>query len=184
MSQNHGFDVSIPVLTEVLTGSAEADETLEAVDTRQALTDQPAAQPAAQVPSHDLAVDDALASAEPDSQSAASVADDAVTPSAMPALPDSAPDAAQLSIPERRRERDAQQWAAIERKVSERILTQLQGRIDRVLEQQVRDCLADVLQLALANLTEEIRSGLQFKLETIVAQAISLELAAINNADE
>ena len=67
-------------------------------------------------------------------------------------------------------------WEAIERRLSERILQQLQGRVDFVLEQRLRDSMADVLAHALAGLTAEIRSGLQDTIEKIVARAVTQEI--------
>jgi hypothetical protein len=69
------------------------------------------------------------------------------------------------------------EWEALERKLSERILHQLQGRVGFVLEQRLRDSMADVLQHALAGLTEEIRTGLQQSIEKLVARAVAQELA-------
>lgn len=69
------------------------------------------------------------------------------------------------------------EWELLERRLSERILQQLQGRVDFVLEQRLKDSMADVLQHALAGLTEEIRGGLQHTIEKIVARAVSQELA-------
>ncbi|MFL6672064.1 MAG: hypothetical protein ACJ8LG_02090 [Massilia sp.] len=71
----------------------------------------------------------------------------------------------------------AHEWELLERRLSERILQQLQGRVDFVLEQRLRDSMADVLQHALTGLTEEIREGLQQTIEKIVARAVSQELA-------
>lgn len=68
------------------------------------------------------------------------------------------------------------EWEALERRLSERILQQLQGRVDFVLEQRLRDSMADVLQHALAGLTDEIRTGLQQTIEKIVARAVAQEL--------
>ncbi len=202
MNQSRGFDISIPLLTEVLTNSAQPEETLEtleavevpeavaALDAADAMAVAEAVAPfeaavhvdapdQANAPVHVDAPDQANAPVEADA-----AAGNAVSVLALPPQADPAPVLAPVPGPDPVRERDAQQWAAIERKVTERILTQLQGRIDRVLEQHVRDCLADVLQLALVNLTEEIRSGLQHNLEKIVAQAVGLELAAIKSAGE
>jgi hypothetical protein len=67
--------------------------------------------------------------------------------------------------------------AALEQRLAERILQQLQGRIDFVLEQGIKDKLAEVLDHALRDLTGEIRSGLQLTLEKVVARAVSQELA-------
>src|SRR4051812_13705168 len=60
------------------------------------------------------------------------------------------------------------EWDLLQQKLSERILRQLQGRIDFVLEQRVRDSLADVLQVAMAGLTAEIKRGLQHTMEDVI----------------
>ncbi|MFM9436628.1 hypothetical protein ACFDR9_003713 [Janthinobacterium sp. CG_23.3] len=69
-----------------------------------------------------------------------------------------------------------QDWHVLERRLSERILHQLQGRVDFVLEQRIKDCMAEALQRALADLTGELRKGLQHTIEDIVARAVSQEL--------
>ncbi len=71
---------------------------------------------------------------------------------------------------------DAQDWEALERRLSDRILRQLQGRVDFVLEQRIKDSIAEVLQHALADLTDQIRAGLQQTMEKVVARAITQEL--------
>ena len=63
--------------------------------------------------------------------------------------------------------RDAEPWAALERRIAARILQQLQARIDAVL--------ADAVQHALADLSAEICKGLQLSVEKIAAQAVSEE---------
>ena len=68
------------------------------------------------------------------------------------------------------------QWNLMERRLSERILQQLQGRIDFVLEQRLRDSMEDVLKHAIAGLTEEIQDGLQQTIEQIVRRAVAQEL--------
>jgi len=68
------------------------------------------------------------------------------------------------------------QWNLLERRLSERILQQLQGRVDFVLEQRLRDSMEDVLKHAMAGLTEEIRGGLQQTIEQIVVRAVQQEL--------
>ncbi|CDG81750.1 hypothetical protein [Janthinobacterium agaricidamnosum] len=67
---------------------------------------------------------------------------------------------------------DEQQWALLEQRLTERILRQLQGKIDFVLEQ----CMAQVLRQALDNLSGDIRNGLQETMEQIVSGAVSEEL--------
>lgn len=68
------------------------------------------------------------------------------------------------------------QWNLLERRLSERILQQLQGRVDFVLEQRLRDSMEDVLKHAIAGLTDEIRDGLQQTIEQIVVRAVQQEL--------
>ncbi len=68
------------------------------------------------------------------------------------------------------------QWNLLERRLSERILQQLQGRVDFVLEQRLRDSMEDVLKHAIAGLTEQIQDGLQQTIEQIVRRAVAQEL--------
>jgi hypothetical protein len=68
------------------------------------------------------------------------------------------------------------QWNLLERRLSERILQQLQGRVDFVLEQRLRDSMEEVLKQALAGLTDELRTGLQHTIEQIVVRAVQQEL--------
>ena len=68
------------------------------------------------------------------------------------------------------------EWNLLERRLSERILQQLQGRVDFVLEQRLRDSMEEVLQHAIAGLTQEIRTGLQETIEKIVVRAVAQEL--------
>jgi hypothetical protein len=74
-----------------------------------------------------------------------------------------------------------QDWSLLERRISERMLQQLQDRVDIVLEQRLRDSIADVLQHALAGLTEEIRAGLQQSIEKVVVQAVAQEVAHLQS---
>jgi hypothetical protein len=69
------------------------------------------------------------------------------------------------------------EWNALERRLSERILQQLQDRVDFVLEQRLRDSMEEVLQQALAGLTAELRQGIQQTIEKIVVRAVAQELA-------
>ncbi|QYF91880.1 hypothetical protein KY495_13910 [Massilia sp. PAMC28688] len=129
MTQNHAFDNSIPVLTEVFTDEPE-----------------PAPPPApvkAEAP-RQLPVQDVLTGA----------------------LEARAIDS--WSEPE---------WNLLERRLSERILQQLQGRVDFVLEQRLRDSMEEVLTHAIAGLTSEIRVGLQATIEKIVVRAVAQEVA-------
>ncbi|KQQ33549.1 hypothetical protein ASF61_10770 [Duganella sp. Leaf126] len=67
-------------------------------------------------------------------------------------------------------------WALMEQRLAERIVHKLQSRVDFVLEQRIRDCMADVLTHAVQGLTNDIRSGLHDTIEKIVARAVSQEL--------
>lgn len=69
------------------------------------------------------------------------------------------------------------EWDQLERRLSERILHQLQGRVDFVLEQRLRDSMQEALEVAMAGLTDEIRRSLQQAIETIVVRAVTQELA-------
>jgi hypothetical protein len=103
-----------------------------------------------------------------------------------PAAPEAAPALAAVALPApaggqlEARAIDswtAQEWEQLERRLCERIVQQLQGRVDFVLEQRLRDNMAEVLQRSVSSLTEQIREGLQDTIEKIVVRAVSQELA-------
>lgn len=75
-----------------------------------------------------------------------------------------------------------EQWSRLERKIRERILRQILARTDALLEQRVRDTLADVLQTAVETLANEIRGSLHQGLEDIVTRAVSQEIARLQTA--
>ena len=92
--------------------------------------------------------------------------------------------AAQISLEDRAAAHlSPEEWQALELRLSERILHQLQGRVEFVLQQRLRDSMADVLQHALAGLTDEIRTGLQHTIEQIVTRAVAQELAHLKTLD-
>ena len=68
------------------------------------------------------------------------------------------------------------EWAMLEHRLSERIMGKLQSRVDFVLEQRIKDSMAEVLTHALHGLTNEIRIGLHDTIEKIVARAVAQEL--------
>jgi hypothetical protein len=72
-----------------------------------------------------------------------------------------------------------EEWSVLERRVTERVLQQLQGRVDFVLEQRVRDAMADAMQRTLDTFTADLREGLHGALGEIVSQAVSQEIAHI-----
>lgn len=71
---------------------------------------------------------------------------------------------------------DAAGWEQLERRITGRILQQLQTRVDFVLEQRIKDSMAEVLSHALHGLTEEIRAGLHTTLNQVVSRAVAQEL--------
>ncbi len=66
--------------------------------------------------------------------------------------------------------------------LNERVLRQVQGRIDFVLEHRVRDSLADALQTSIEALTSEIKRGLHQTLAEVIARAIAQELARLQGS--
>jgi hypothetical protein len=68
------------------------------------------------------------------------------------------------------------EWLLLQEQLSERILHQLQSRVDFVLEQRIKDCMEEVLSQALRGLTAEIRHGLHDTLSKIVSRAVAQEL--------
>jgi hypothetical protein len=69
-----------------------------------------------------------------------------------------------------------EEWERLEREVRERILRQVLDRVDFVLEQRVRDSLADVLQVAVEGLATEIRGGLHHTIRDVVTRAVAQEI--------
>lgn len=67
-------------------------------------------------------------------------------------------------------------WALLQEQITERVLAKIMQRIDAQLELRVRDNLADVLQLAVHRLSEEIRTGLQHTLEDVIDDAVKHEI--------
>jgi hypothetical protein len=101
----------------------------------------------------------------------AAAPDAAAAANAMPA--GGATDAAVPAVPA---PDDAAGWEALERRVSERVLHQLSSRVDFVLEQRIKDCMAEVLNHALHSLTLEIRDGLHDTIGKIVSRAVQQEI--------
>ena len=71
---------------------------------------------------------------------------------------------------------DAVDWEALQRRVSEQVLQQLSNRVDFVLEQRIKDSMAEVLEHALHALTAEIRDGLHDTIGKIVTRAVQQEI--------
>lgn len=71
------------------------------------------------------------------------------------------------------------EWERLGLEVKEQVLQQLQSRIDFVIEQRVRDGLADVLQTAVESMAQQIKSGLHQTLDEVIQRAVTLELAKL-----
>jgi hypothetical protein len=94
-----------------------------------------------------------------------------------PAKRDPAPDSATDDGDNARASWTEPDMEALELRLCERILQQLQGRVDFVLEQRLRDSMEEALRHAMAGLTDEIRRSLQQTIEKIVVRAVAQELA-------
>lgn len=77
-----------------------------------------------------------------------------------------------------------EEWEILERNISERVLRQVLGRIDFVLEHRVRDSLADALQLAVETVSVEIRRGLHQTLEDVISRAVSQEITKLQSTNK
>ncbi len=90
-----------------------------------------------------------------------------------------------FELPSARREITLSQhdWERLEAEVREKVLQQLQDRIDFVIEQRVRDGLADVLQTAVEGMAAQIRSGLHQTLDEVICRAVSLELVKLKKTN-
>jgi len=159
MTDNRSFD-EIPVLTEVVAEKAPAVDAHE-------VNEAPAAAPEAAA---------AAPADEPETEAAPDIAGDdepiPVLEVAANAAPTPAPAApAQSTAPPD----DA--WRALEERLVTRVLDRLQPRIDVVLEDQVRDQMAIVLDHVAERLGLELRTALQQSIEHVVARAVQQELA-------
>lgn len=75
---------------------------------------------------------------------------------------------------------DAGDTAAFDRiaaSVRAQVLQQLHDRVDATLEQRIRDSLAETVQVAVAQLTAQVRQGLQETVDKLLTEAIATELA-------
>jgi hypothetical protein len=74
---------------------------------------------------------------------------------------------------------DEENWNRLEREIRERILHQVLERLDFVLEERVRDSLADVLQTSVERLASEIKSGLHYTMNEVVTRTIAHEISRL-----
>ena len=118
---------------------------------------------------------------QPDQRSAPASAAASTAPEAAPeAVAVEAEEAADFGQQMERRAIDrwsGEQWSVMERRVTNRILQQLQGRVDFVLEQRLRDGIAEAVERAMGELADELRVGLQATLGDVVSRAVSQEIA-------
>jgi hypothetical protein len=77
---------------------------------------------------------------------------------------------------------EEEEWDMLEREIRERVLYQIIERIDFVLEQRVRDSLADVLQTAVEGLAQEIKGGLHVSMRDVVTRAVTHEITKLKSA--
>jgi len=70
-------------------------------------------------------------------------------------------------------------WERLEHDVHAKVLRQLLERIDFVIEQRVRDSLADVLQTAVQGMAEQIKTGLHHTLDEVISRAVTLEISKL-----
>lgn len=77
-----------------------------------------------------------------------------------------------------------EQWSVMERRLTERVLQQLQGRIDFVLEQRLREGIFDAVDKAMAGFSADIRTSLHETLGQAVTRAVSQEIAHLQNVDK
>lgn len=75
---------------------------------------------------------------------------------------------------------DDEAWRTLEERLVTRVLDRLQPRIDVVLEDQVRDQMAIVLDHVAERLGLELRAALQQSIEHVVARAVQQELAHLS----
>lgn len=155
---NSTSDAGIPLLTEILVMPTPAPETtLSAGYAAAMIPVEPAITPPA--PEFDASVDFDIPALTPERLS------DAVSPS-----PLSTATVSQL------------EWQQLEADITDRISRQVLNRIDFVLEQRVRDSLADVLQIAVEGLAQEIKRGLHHTLEDVIGRAVAQEVARLQTS--
>ena len=74
------------------------------------------------------------------------------------------------------------EWNRLERKIGGRILSQVMERLEADIENRVRDALADVLQMALATMTHDIKENLQTSLHRVITDAVKEEISHMQNS--
>lgn len=163
MSSSSPFDASIPVLTEVIDTQALLHQDVAPARVPPPFPEQPE-----QAGSDDEVVENAVV----ESAVVEAAVVDAFTPHTTTAA------AAVEPAPVAWAPADSAptDWAALEQRLCERILQQLQGQVGFLIEQRIRESMADALQLALASMAGQLADGLSGALEQIVTRAVGEEL--------
>ena len=152
---NSQIDSSIPVLTEVITGTNPATNAVANTEAKTEANTSDKPTPLAAIPT--------AAQAAKSSEISVATAHEIN-------LENSTLFTSQLSD---------EQLSNLENKLREDILSQVLQRVDFVLEHRIRDGLADVLQSAVDNLAGQIRAGLHVSLEELVRRSVNQELSKI-----
>ena len=83
----------------------------------------------------------------------------------------------ELTVPDRQESTWSEQdLARMQAEISDRITRQVLRRLDVMLEERVRDSLADVLQLAVSGMAQGIRQDLKQTLEEAINRAVAQEM--------
>jgi len=178
MSSSSPFDASIPVLTEVIDTQALLHQDIAPAPVAPSIRDQPE-----QAGSDDEVVENAVvenavvenAVVENDVVESAVVENEVVESAVVETAVVGAytPHATTAAAAVEPAPTD---WAALEQRLCERILQQLQGQVGFLIEQRIRESMADALQLALASMAGQLADGLGGALEQIVTRAVGEEL--------
>lgn len=70
-------------------------------------------------------------------------------------------------------------WEHLEREVREAVLKGLQGRIDMVLDQRLKETLANLLEQVLAGMTAELKVSLRDTMREVVSRAVAQEISRL-----
>lgn len=165
------FDHGIPLLTEVL---SEQEEVKQRPD---ALPDMPEPAPTDQI--HPNGEIPGSAPQGPTPGFAAGLEKNS-HPTALAANSLLSPEAAVETTPAPSPVAIQPDWETIEARLTQRILHQVQGKIDHLLEERIAHVLQTALQNALIGMRGALREDLQQSLEQIVAHAVSHELGHLH----
>ncbi len=70
-------------------------------------------------------------------------------------------------------------WAAVENEVYERVLKNLQGRIESTIDQRLRETVAQGLEKSLAGLHADLKVSVREALRDVVQRAVAQEISRI-----